>query len=127
MIAIRLDPILATLGPFVISWHGLFTAIGVLAGVLITARLAHGTAVTVDDVYAVAMPVVLGGIVGARLLFVVKEAVYKAVFPLEGAFLEHHDVEVDLNTETASVRGGRTISFRHCVAGHFVAIAFVAR
>ncbi len=63
----------------------------------------------------------------ARLLFVVKEAVYKAVFPLTGEFLEHHDVEVNLTAQTASVRGGRTVSFRHCAAGHFVAIAFVAR
>lgn len=63
----------------------------------------------------------------ARLLFVIKEAVYKAVFPLTGEFLEHHDVEVNVATKTASVRGGRTVSFRHCAAGHFVAIAFVAR
>ena len=32
---------------------------------------------------------------GGRLLFAVKEAVYKAVYPLDGVFLEHHDVEVN--------------------------------
>ena len=30
-----------------------------------------------------------------RLLFVAKEAVYKAVYPLDQAFLDHHDVEID--------------------------------
>ena len=33
---------------------------------------------------------------GGRLLFAAKEAVYKAVHPLDQIFLEHHDVEVSL-------------------------------
>ena len=51
---------------------------------------------------------------GGRLLFAIKEAVYKAVHPLDGVFLEHHDVEVNLVAGTAAVRGGRTRDqFRH--------------
>ena len=35
-----------------------------------------------------------GDLVFARLLFCMKEAVYKATNPIDGVFLEHHDVEV---------------------------------
>jgi 4'-phosphopantetheinyl transferase EntD len=59
-----------------------------------------------------------------RLHFVVKEAVYKAVHPLDGAFLEHHDVELDFAQRTATARGGRTIDFRYCVSSHLVALAY---
>jgi 4'-phosphopantetheinyl transferase EntD len=60
-----------------------------------------------------------------RLHFVVKEAVYKAVHPLDGIFLEHHDVQIDFARHRATVRGGRTIGFRTCIASHLVALAFI--
>ena len=62
---------------------------------------------------------------GGRLLFVVKEAVYKAVHPLDRTFLEHHDVEVSLADRTATVRNGRVVELRYCVSSHLVALAFV--
>jgi 4'-phosphopantetheinyl transferase EntD len=61
----------------------------------------------------------------ARLLFSVKEAVYKAVYPLDRTFLDHHDVEVSLSAGTAEVRHGRCVSFRYCVATHIVVLAFI--
>src|SRR5580700_7554177 len=42
-----------------------------------------------------------------RLLFAAKEAVYKAVQPLDHVFLDHHDVEIDFATQKATVRNGR--------------------
>jgi 4'-phosphopantetheinyl transferase EntD len=60
-----------------------------------------------------------------RLLFAIKEAVYKAVYPLDGIFLDHHDVEVSLTAGNASVRRGRIVSFRYCVASHIVVVAFI--
>ena len=61
----------------------------------------------------------------ARVLFCIKEAVYKAVYPLDRIFLDHHDVEVNLATASASVRNGRTVSFRYCEATHIVALAYI--
>lgn len=72
MIEIHLDPILARLGPFVLSWHGLLSAVGLAVGVWLTAKLVQGTLLSADDVVSVALPVTLGGIVGARLLFVLE-------------------------------------------------------
>jgi 4'-phosphopantetheinyl transferase EntD len=59
-----------------------------------------------------------------RVLFAVKEAVYKAVNPLDGVFLEHHDVEVSLTDGIATTRTGRPVRFRYCVSSHIVAVAF---
>ena len=61
-----------------------------------------------------------------KLLFAAKEAVYKAVYPLDGIFLDHHDVEVDLASASAVVRQGRVVRFRHCVATHIVVLAFIS-
>jgi len=60
-----------------------------------------------------------------RLLFSIKEAIYKAVYPLDRTFLDHHDVEVSLAHGTAVVRNGRVVRFRHCAATHIVALAFI--
>jgi 4'-phosphopantetheinyl transferase EntD len=61
----------------------------------------------------------------ARLLFSVKEAVYKAVYPLDGTFLDHQDVEVDIGARTAVIRNGRVVTVHCCALPHIVALAFV--
>jgi 4'-phosphopantetheinyl transferase EntD len=59
-----------------------------------------------------------------RVVFAVKEAVYKAVYPLDRVFLEFADIQVGLKGGWAVTRAGRTLSFRYCVASHIVALAF---
>jgi 4'-phosphopantetheinyl transferase EntD len=61
-----------------------------------------------------------------RLLFAVKEAIYKAVYPLDRVFLEHHDVEVSFAKASAAVRNGRVVPFRYSQTSHFAVLAFVA-
>ena len=60
-----------------------------------------------------------------RLLFVIKEAVYKAVYPLDRTFLDHHDVEVDFLARAAKVRQGRTVAFRLNVSSHIAVLSFI--
>ncbi len=60
-----------------------------------------------------------------RLLFAAKEAVYKAVYPLDQTFLDHHDVHVDLARRKATVRNGRVVDIRISVSTHLVALAFL--
>lgn len=60
-----------------------------------------------------------------RVLFAVKEAVYKSLYPLDRTFLEHHDVEVNFAACTATTRTGRTVRFRYGLSSHIVALAFV--
>jgi 4'-phosphopantetheinyl transferase EntD len=61
-----------------------------------------------------------------RLLFVAKEAVYKALYPLDHTFLDHQDIEIDFAIRKARTRTGRIVDFRFCVSTHFVAIAFLS-
>jgi 4'-phosphopantetheinyl transferase EntD len=63
---------------------------------------------------------------GGRLLFVAKEAAYKAVFPLDQTFLEHHDVEVSIPDRTATIRNGRVVDLRFYLSTHLVAVAFLS-
>jgi 4'-phosphopantetheinyl transferase EntD len=60
-----------------------------------------------------------------RLHFVIKEAVYKAVHPVDRVFLEHHDIEVNFAQRTATVRSGRVVEFCYCVSPRLVALAFL--
>jgi 4'-phosphopantetheinyl transferase EntD len=60
-----------------------------------------------------------------RVLFAAKEAVYKAVHPLDGIFLEHHDVEIDLANLRAVVRTGRTLPLKFVISEHVVALAWI--
>ena len=64
---------------------------------------------------------------GGRLLFVAKEAVYKAVYPLDQTFLDHHDVHVSLADRKATVCNGRVVELRFCVSAHLVALAFISK
>jgi 4'-phosphopantetheinyl transferase EntD len=60
-----------------------------------------------------------------RLLFAIKEAVYKAAYPLDRVFLDHHDVEVDLAVRKAAIRDGRTIRFACGQSSHIAVLAFI--
>ena len=58
-----------------------------------------------------------------KLLFAAKEAVYKAVYPLERVFLEFRDIEVDLAGRTAATRTGRVVALRYCLSPRVVVLA----
>jgi 4'-phosphopantetheinyl transferase EntD len=60
-----------------------------------------------------------------RLLFAAKEAVYKALYPLDHTFLEHHDVEIDFANRKALTRNGRRVDLRFSVSAHLVVLAFL--
>jgi 4'-phosphopantetheinyl transferase EntD len=62
-----------------------------------------------------------------RLLFVAKEAVYKAVYPLDQMYLDHHDVEVNFADRKAVVRNGRVVELRFAISTHLVALAFLQK
>jgi 4'-phosphopantetheinyl transferase EntD len=60
---------------------------------------------------------------GGKLTFIAKEAVYKAVYPLDGLFLEFSDIDVDLTRGCATIRDGRVIEVRLAISTHLVALA----
>ncbi len=71
MITIDLAPNIAMIGPFILAWHGVFSAVGIVIGVWLTFRLSKGSGISEDDISMIALWAIIGGIVGARLFHVV--------------------------------------------------------
>ena len=62
-----------------------------------------------------------GDLLAARQLFVMEEAVFKASFPLDGVFLEPHDVEICLHTGMARTHHGRVLRVHTYRGRHLLA------
>ncbi len=71
-IKIGLDPELFGVFGLEITWHGLFTAVGVIVGVAVAAAFARRVGYHEDTIYNVALALVIGGIIGARGLYVIE-------------------------------------------------------
>jgi len=71
-ITIGIDPNIAKFGSLQLTWHGIFTAVGIAAGVYLGAWLGRRQGITEDDAYSVALVGVPAGIIGARALYVLE-------------------------------------------------------
>ncbi len=72
IINIDINPVLIDTGGFELTWHGLFTAVGIVLGVWLSVRLARRARIGEDDAMSIAVVSVLSGIIGARLLWVLE-------------------------------------------------------
>jgi phosphatidylglycerol---prolipoprotein diacylglyceryl transferase len=93
-IEIPWSPTIATLGGFVLTWHGLFTALGILAGVQLALRMARVVRYDPDQAYTLALVGVPSGIIGARLLFIVEHWDYYSAGPGEILALNQGGISV---------------------------------
>jgi phosphatidylglycerol:prolipoprotein diacylglycerol transferase len=73
-IDIGMNPNLGDIAGLTITWHGVFTAIGIIAGVWLAVRIAETdrVGIDIDTAYTIGMIVVACGIVGARALYVIE-------------------------------------------------------
>lgn len=71
MIRIELDPNLLAIGNYVVAWHGIFTFLAVVAALVMAVKLSPKAGLLKDDIYAVALWAIPGGIVGARLFHLI--------------------------------------------------------
>ena len=71
-INIPLDPNLFDIGGLEVTWHGLLSALGVVTGVVVAAFFARRAGFPEDTIYNIALALVIGGIIGARGLFVIE-------------------------------------------------------
>jgi phosphatidylglycerol:prolipoprotein diacylglycerol transferase len=72
VIKIGIDPEIFEIVGLEITWHGLFTALGVVVGVFMAAFLARRAGIDEDTIYNMALCLVVGGIIGARALYVLE-------------------------------------------------------
>ena len=73
-INIGLDPNITEVAGFLITWHGFFTAVGIVAGVWLAVGVASSNRVNIDadTAYTLGVVVVASGLVGARALYVIE-------------------------------------------------------
>ena len=71
-IDIGIDPVLFDFAGIEVTWHGLFTALGVIGGVAVSGYFARRAGYPEDMIYNVALSLVIGGIIGARALYVIE-------------------------------------------------------
>ena len=68
---IDIDPVIVHLGPFALSWYGLFVALAIAVGLRLAFREARRKGLPMEEVESLAFWVFVGGIVGARALHVI--------------------------------------------------------
>lgn len=88
MIRIAIDPVACTLGPFAVSWHGVFAALAVALALLTLATEARRVSADLQRLETAALWVILAGLLGARLLHVVEHPAFYLNNP--GALLALH-------------------------------------
>lgn len=64
--------------------------------------------------------------ISAHLFFSIKEAVYKAVHPVDGVFLDFKDVELDISTGTARTFYGRTARWSAASSPMLMSVAWIS-
>ena len=72
VIEIPWDPVALKLGGLLLTWHGVFTAVGALVGIQVAFRLARLTGFGEDQAYTAFLVGLASGIVGARALYVIE-------------------------------------------------------
>ncbi|MEX2245226.1 MAG: prolipoprotein diacylglyceryl transferase family protein [Dehalococcoidia bacterium] len=71
-ITIGWDPTIGDFGAFQLTWHGIFTAVGIAMGVYLAVLLGRREGFTEDDGYSIALVAVPSGIIGARALWIIE-------------------------------------------------------
>lgn len=80
---IDVNPLIAQLGPFSLTWEGLFDGTGALVGFVVASRNLRSVGIDPEPLYGILPWVVLAAIVGARVLHVADSWDYYAVHPLD--------------------------------------------
>ncbi len=70
IITIGMDPDIARIGPVLLTWHGFFTALAILAAVWLAGRELARKRIAIPNFDLVVVLTILGGVLGARLFFV---------------------------------------------------------
>ncbi len=70
MFTISIDPIIFNIGHFALRWYSLILLLAIGVGIWLTAREAERKGLSKDDIYDIALLIIVGGLIGARLFHV---------------------------------------------------------
>jgi phosphatidylglycerol:prolipoprotein diacylglycerol transferase len=71
-IEIGINPEIGSFGGLLLTWHGVFVAIGIAVGVWVAVQFAKRIGIIEDVGYGIAIVAVVCGIIGARALYVIE-------------------------------------------------------
>lgn len=71
-IEIGIDPEIQRFGDLLLTWHGVFTAVGIAGAVWVAVIFGRRLGFLDDDVYSAALVAIPSGIIGARALYVME-------------------------------------------------------
>jgi len=111
MITITIDPIIFSIGHFMVRWYGIIVLAAIVTGVWLTAREAERKGIKKEDIYDGALWVVVGGMIGARLFHV----------------LDHWPHEYALNPIRALYIWEGGLAIWGAIVGGLIAAALLAR
>lgn len=78
---LHLNPYLVNLGPVGIRWYGFFMAVSMAIGIYYFVRRGRRSGVDEDSLYNFAFLVIVGGIIGARLVYLLTNWHYFVLYP----------------------------------------------
>lgn len=88
-ITIGIEPVIAQLGPFQLAWHGVASLLAIVVGLYLVHREFKKRGLSFQNWDMIAFWTLVGGIIGARLFFLVDHAEYYVNHPLKAlAFQE---------------------------------------
>ncbi|HUY99471.1 MAG TPA: prolipoprotein diacylglyceryl transferase [Thermomicrobiaceae bacterium] len=109
-ITIGMDPNIFQVGTFTLAWHGIAIALAIVVAVAVIYRQFVARGLPVDRFDSLAFWTVVGGILGARLFYVIDHLGYMVQHPLEALAIQ---------------QGG--LAIYGAVVGGFVAVAILTR
>jgi len=82
-IVINVEPVLFRIGTFEFRWYGLAIMLAVVVAALITARQSKKKGIPLEQILSVVPWMIIGGIIGARMLHVVDHWAYYVANPFQ--------------------------------------------
>ena len=82
-ITIGIEPVIAQLSPFQLAWHGVASLIAIFVGLALLHREYRQRRLSFQNWDMIAFSTLVGGIIGARLFFLIDHADYYVDHPLE--------------------------------------------
>lgn len=89
-----INPYVFHIGPLGVRWYGLFMAISMAIAILVFVREGRRRGIDEDFLYNLSLLGILGGVIGARLVYVLTNLPYFLQFPAEVVRLDHGGLSI---------------------------------
>ena len=112
MVTINIDPVLVHLGPIAVSWYGLAIASAIFAAFRLTVSEARRRGIDTDPLADLVIWVVIGGLVGGRLLHVIDRWSVYAADPMQVLMVQNGGLAIEgaiLGGTLAGIIGARRL------------------